>query len=240
MKVYEVDFRGDFACFSLPALPERYSSACPMHSHARGMMDAIFLKPEQFRWQIDKVEILNPVSYIALRRNEVKDVVNLVAVKKWMSGSEPVKPIFADGDKAYTGSDEKGRTQRQTMALKNVRYRIHAHIEPWKSKSQLTSLERQFERRIKSGKCHTQPVFGVREFPAFFRLASSCEDFPDPVPFSQDLGWMVYDVFDLSNPGTSNSGPAISVFNAKIENGILEFPPYDDERVRRVEGAINA
>ena len=234
-KTFEVDFRGEFACFSLPALPERFSSACPMHSHARGMMDQIFLKPEQFRWQITKIEILNPVEYIALRRNEVKDVVNTNSVRKWIAGTEQVRPIWADGDKAFTGSDERGRTQRQTMALRNVRYRIHAHIHPWTSKSQLNSLESQFERRAKAGKCFVQPAFGCREFPAYFRLASDCKDCPNPVELTQDLGWMVYDVFDLSRPGSKTDEASISVFNARIENGVLNLPEYSSSDVRKPE-----
>lgn len=233
MQAYEINFEGDFACFSLPALPERYSSVCPMHSHARGMMDSIFLKPEQFRWQIKKIEILNPINYIPLRRNEVKDVVNESAVKRWMKGTEEVIPIYADADKSFTGSDEKGRTQRQTMALKNPRYRIHACIHPWKSKKQLASLESQFERRMKCGKCFAFPAFGVREFPAYFRFASDCPDSPEPIQFSQDLGWMVYDIFDLSRPGGPKDRPSISVFHAKVVNGVLEFPDYMEDAVRK-------
>jgi CRISPR-associated protein Cas5d len=45
-------------------------------------------------------------------------------VLKWARGAVP-EPIWADG-----GEEGSGRTQRQTMALKDVRYRIHAQMVP--------------------------------------------------------------------------------------------------------------
>lgn len=233
--VFELDVRGDLACFSQPALSvERYSYPCPTPSAARNLFDAIYLKPEQFRWQVRRIEMLKPVAYVALRRNEVKETVNVAAVEKWMGG-EPVSPILADADKLTTGSDERGRTQRQTMALRDVRYRLHAEILPWPSHERnLESLKQQFERRARHGKCFHQPYFGCREFVAYFRLADECEDRPDPVTFSQDLGWMLYDVFDLSRPQLAGSSkPSISVFHAKIESGVLDVPAYDDARVKK-------
>jgi CRISPR-associated protein Cas5d len=59
------------------------------------------------------------------------------------------------------------------------------------------------------------------------------------------LGWMLYDVFDLDAdnhaPLTKKSGwkkikPAISVFEAEIENGVLQVPPYGDPAVKRAVG----
>src|SRR5436305_2429072 len=123
---------GDFACFSRPELKvERFSYSVITPSAARGVFDAVFAKPEEFRWQIREVEVLERPSYIALRRNEVKEKVNVAAVLDWMAGRREPEPLWADGDRDSTGTDEKGRTQRQTMALKNVRYRLHAEIRPW-------------------------------------------------------------------------------------------------------------
>jgi CRISPR-associated protein Cas5d len=235
MAAFQLDVSGDFACFSRPELSvERFSYPCPTPSAVRGVFDAIYCKPEQFRWQVEKVEILKPVRYIPLRRNEVKDVVNVDAVERWMAGREPPEPIWADGDKALLGSDEKGRTQRQTMALVDVRYRLHAHIRPWAGgRDKLASLEEQFLRRVERGKCFQQPYLGCREFVAFFRLAQDCADRPEPQPVDQDLGWMLYDVFDLSRPGKPTDGPAISLFHAKVASGVLAIPPYEDASVRK-------
>lgn len=244
MSQFTLDVRGEFACFSRPELSvERFSYPCPTPSAARGVFDAIFLKPEQFHWQIEKIEILHPVSYIALRRNEVKETISLGTkteplkhVATWMVGKQVPEPILADADKGMTGTDEKGRTQRQTMALRDVRYRLHARIRPWPGRERdLPSLEGQFRRRAAHGKCFTQPYLGQREFVAYFRLAEECPDQPNPVPFDEDIGWMLYDVFDLSRPGSSSDGPSISVFRARIQQGVLDVPACGDAQVRKVD-----
>ncbi|MCP4549546.1 MAG: CRISPR-associated protein Cas5, partial [bacterium] len=44
---------GDFACYSRPELKvERFSYPCITPSAARGIFDAIYVKPSEFRWQI--------------------------------------------------------------------------------------------------------------------------------------------------------------------------------------------
>jgi CRISPR-associated protein Cas5d len=225
---------GELACFSSPvSKAERFSYPCPTPSAARGIFDAIFCKPPEFRWQIDRIEILAPIRHIALRRNEVKEVISERAVRTWMSGEAEPEPIVADGDKALLGTDQKGRTQRQTMALKNPHYRITAHIQPWPGmEKKQPALDAQFRRRAARGSCWSQPVFGCREFPAFFRLVEDCEDLPPPAPVDMEIGWMLYDVFDLSCPGTSKSKPFVSVFHAVLEKGVLHIPPYEDAAVQ--------
>lgn len=234
-----IEVWGDFACFSRPEMKvERFSYPVITPSAARGIFDAIYCKPNkdpaqaEFRWQITKIEVLSPISYIALRRNEVKDKLSVRDVEQWMAGRAEPEPLWADGDRDALGTDQKGRTQRQTMALKNVRYRLHATIRPWPGhENKLPALEAQFRRRVEYGKCFAQPCFGCREFPAFFM-------FPDgdrpPEPIDQDLGYMLYDVFDLSRPGTCDSLPAISLFRAKLEQGVLEVPDYDSPDVLKV------
>ena len=230
---------GEFACFSRPELKvERFSYPVITPSAARGIFDAIYSKPNrnpkeaQFHWQITKIEILSPISYIALRRNEVKDVANVSAIEKWMSGKTPPEPIWADGDRDILGTDEKGRTQRQTMALKNVHYRIHAEIRPWPGhESKLTALETQFRRRASKGKCFYQPYLGCREFPAYFLLADDPLPSGLPTISDQDLGLMLYDIFDLSRPGSCDDPPAISLFHATIKDGAINVPEYHSSEV---------
>jgi CRISPR-associated protein Cas5d len=225
---------GDFACFSRPELKvERLSYPCMTPSAARGIFDAIYAKPNEFRWQILAIEVLATPSFIALRRNEVKDKVNVAAVLDWMAGKAAPQPLWADGDRELLGTDERGRTQRQTMALKEVRYRVHAEIRPWPGhEERQAALEAQFRRRAERGKCFYQPFLGCREFPAFFRLAGQ-DPAPErpPVDLDQDLGYMVYDVFDLSRPGTAHDAPAVSLFRARLVGGILHVPPYDSTEV---------
>ena len=229
-----IEVWGDFACFTRPELKvERFSYPAPTPSAARGIFDAIYCKPKEFRWQVTRLVCLGPPSYIALRRNEVKEKApKPETILAWASGkSEPV-PIWADGDRDLLGTDEKGRTPRQTMALKNVRYRLHAEIRPWPGfEAGLAGMEAQFRRRAEHGKCIYQPYFGCREFPAFFRLAEDAEPWMPRAPFSADLGFMLYDVFDLSRPGTNEDGPCISLFRAAVRDNVMTVPPYESDEV---------
>lgn len=235
---------GDFACFSRPELKvERLSYPCITPSAARGIFDAIYAKPVEFRWQVMAIELLAAPSYITLRRNEVKDKVNVNAVFDWMAGRRDPEPLWADGDRELLGTDERGRTQRQTTALKNVRYRLHAEIHPWpEHRSRQAAFEAQFRRRAEKGKCFYQPYFGCREFPAWFRLVEpGAEPAPDPPPVSidLDLGWMLYDVFDLSRPGTSTDTPAVSLFQAAVRGGVLQIPAYGSTEVVKAAGGLS-
>lgn len=237
---YSLEVWGDFACFTRPeAKSERFSYPVITPSAARGVFDAIFLKPPLFCWEITRIELLAEPQYIALRRNEVKEKVNVAAVRRWMAGKEEPEPLWADGDRALTGSDEKGRTQRQTLALREPRYRISARIRPWPGhEEKRTALERQFERRAAQGKCFQQPYLGCREFPAYFELVGDGER-RAPVAHDLDIGPMLYDVFDLSRPGGPDDPPTISLFHGRIQAGVLEVPPWDDPAVLKVPREVS-
>jgi CRISPR-associated protein Cas5d len=241
---------GDLACFTRPELKvERFSYPVITPSAARGIFDAIYWHGQRerrgqteivrrhFYWQVTRIEILEWPRYIALRRNEVKDKAPAEqTIQRWMRGRAAPEPIWADGTKDELGTDQKGRTQRQTMALKNVRYRITARIEPRLDfRRDLPSFHAQFVRRASAGKCFQQPYFGCREFAAYFEYLSG--DVPRngaPVDFDQHLGFMLYDVFDLEADETSDvTQPFISVFDAHVRQGVVEVPPFTDERVRK-------
>lgn len=240
---HTIEVWGDFACFTRPEMKvERYSYPCPTPGASRGVFEAIYFKP-QFRWQVTRIELLNPPAYIALRRNEVKEKLNEVAVKKWMKG-EKVEPLWADADKSLTGTDMKGRTQRQTMALRSPRFRLFAQIIPRPGQeSEQTAYDEQFARRASQGKCFQQPYLGCREFVCFYRLIRDIAAEGNPVDYSQDLGFMVYDTFDLEDDnhakrsartdGWKDISPSIAVFPAHIECGVLEVPPYESDAVRK-------
>ncbi len=220
---------GDLACFSRPETKvERLSYPVMTPSAARGLLDSIYCKYNEFGWRIDKIEVLNPIRYIALRRNEVKDRISAQAVKNAMRGGDPPL-IIADATREMTGTDTAGRTQRQMMALRDVRYRIHAHIHPQRGfENRLRILEDQADRRIGGGKCFCQPCFGMKEFPAFFA-------FPEgeklPADETMDIGYMVYDVFNLDACVKDTAPPFISLFRAKLEHGVLNVPPWNSADV---------
>lgn len=245
-----LDVWGEFACFSQAAFKvERFSYPVITPSAAKGIYDAIYCRPKEFRWQVTAIEILkpkncsdfqqdgarekiSPVNYIALRRNEVKEKISINAVISWLGGRKTPEPIWADGDRHLTGSDEKGRTQRQTMALKNVRYRLHAHIRPWPGfDGAIQGFEAQFRRRAAHGKCIYQPYFGCREFPAYFELVEPGAPPADRIPVDMEIGLMLYDVFDLSRPGQSEDKCTVSLFRATVKGGMLKIPSYESDIV---------
>ncbi|MDA8416475.1 MAG: type I-C CRISPR-associated protein Cas5c [Betaproteobacteria bacterium] len=250
--IHMLEVWGDLACFTRPEMKvERFSYPVITPSAARGIFDAIYwdgirekrgkesvMKP-YFHWQVKRIEVLEFPRFIALRRNEVKDTVpGMTILNKWMSGDTPPEPLWADGGKEDLGTDQKGRTQRQTMALKNVRYRITAQIIPKKSFTQdFGKFNNQFERRAKHGKCFQQPYFGCREFPAFFEYAEESGT-TAPIKLDQSLGLMLYDVFDLRKETIGEKDkPFITLFDAHVRNGVLDVPAFDSAAVKKLGGA---
>lgn len=235
-KTHVLKIWGDFGCFSRPEFKtERFSYPCPTPSAARGVFDSIYCKAynrhtkvSQFYWQIEKIELLSHPSYIALRRNEVSQTVAADStIKQWMKHPDRFKPIVAD---------DKNRLQRQTMALRNPVFRIHAHIvtRPGLENS-IIGFEKQFKRRAGQGKFFTMPCMGYREFPAFFKYIADIDKEAGPVDFNQDLGFMLYDVFDLRKVNDQFAKPFVSVFKAEIDSGVLDVPNYYDSKVLKPE-----
>lgn len=230
---------GELACFTRPELKvERFSYPVLTPSAVRGIYDAIYCKPTEFYWQVTMIELLTHPRYIALRRNEVKEKIPTpTTVLRWASGKKKPEPIFADDTSKDADKRGKGRTQRQTMALKNVCYRLHAYVHPWSGyENRLPAFEAQFRRRASQGKCVYQPYLGCREFPAYFELIEPDTSQEAPLDISMEVGLMLYDVFDLSRPGepldTGNDYlPSISLFQAEIENGVMKVPDYESEAV---------
>lgn len=245
--IHTLEVWGDFACFTRPEMKvERFSYPVITPSAARGIFDAIYwdgIREKQgretvmrpyFHWQVTRIELLEIPRYIALRRNEVKGrVPGAATLNKWMSGQEQAEPLWADGN-----DETAGRTQRQTMALKNVRYRLTAKIVPKSGfASEYGKFNACFERRAKKGKCFQQPYFGCREFPAFFEyIESPGANVQPPAVLNQHLGFMLYDVFDLrKDAAKDNDKPFVSLFDAYIRNGVLEVPPFDSAEVKKPE-----
>lgn len=225
---------GDLACFSRPDLGkvERFSYPIITPSAARAIFDAIYWKP-RFRWQVTEIELLAPARYIGLLRNEVqRKAPDADTILRWASGQAEPQPLLAGA-----GSDIG--TPRQTMALKNVCYRLHAEPRLWERSNghaERVAIVEQFRRRARAGQCVHQPYLGCREFPAYFRLldaAEASERSPQRQALDQKLGWMLYDVFDLSRPDQNNTDTFISAFDAVIVDGVLTVPPFEDARVKK-------
>lgn len=203
-----IEVWGDFACFSQPqGKVERITYPFPTPSAARGILSAIYSKPKEFYWQVNRIEVLNPIRYISFKRNEVKCTVR-------------DKPIYT----------EEERTQRQTVALQDVRYRIAATICPRPEfQNKTAQLYDQALRRIRNGKTFHQPSLGLREFVAYFEESNGIRN---PISESLDAGLMVYDIFDLHNDTVQKKvTPQLSLFHAVMNHGVILIPPYDSPEV---------
>ncbi len=221
MKEIVIDIWGNFACFSRPeSKVERLTYPVPTPSAMRGVLSAIYSKPNEFYWQVTKIEVLNKPAYISFKRNEVKEKLP----------EKPKEPIQVD----LTGGGGKGRTQRQTVALRDVKYRVHAKIcKRPEFKGTEIQLYEQALRRIKRGQCYYQPSLGLREFVAYFEEAT--EDI-QPYDLDLDLGYMLYDVFDLHDyEVTKKAKPYVTIFHAQLKNGVLCVPDFDSPEVLRSE-----
>jgi len=214
MNEIQMEVWGDFACFSRPeSKVERLTYPVMTPSAARGILSAVYSKPPEFYWQVKRIEVLKPIRYLSFKRNEV---INSKI------GRKPA-PMLVEDD----------RTQRQTVVLKDVRYRITAEMKPQKDfKGTVNQLYEQAQRRIKGGKCFFQPSFGMREFVCYFGEPTDAQ----PIPDTLDLGIMLYDVFDLHKyEVTPKAEPFVTVFEAKLENGVLDVPDFDSEQVLKPE-----
>ncbi|MDO4316807.1 MAG: type I-C CRISPR-associated protein Cas5c [Lachnospiraceae bacterium] len=211
-----IEVWGDFALWTRPeSKVERMTYAVPTPGAIRGLLSSIYSKPPEFYWQVQRIEVLSPIRYISFKRNEVK--------------SKMMKIPKANTYKACI-LIEDDRTQRQSVVLQDVRYRITAEIVPRATYAHAPgNLMDQFERRVKRGQAFMQPCMGTREFPAYFEWGSSGLQ---PIKETADLGLMVYDVFNLHKWGvTKQTEPEVSLFHAHLKDGVLEIPPYDSPEV---------
>ena len=214
MNVLEVvlEVWGDFACFSMPdGKVERLTYPVPTPSAVRGILSSIYSKPKEFFWQVNRIEVLNPIRYISFKRNEVKSKMG-----------KKQEPLFTDEE----------RTQRQTVALRDVRYRFAASICPRPDFAGTeTQLYEQALRRIRGGKTFVQPALGLKEFVAYFQ-EGDCERGPKPIPVDMDLGLMVYDIFDLHDCEVrEKTRPRLSLYHCVMRQGVIQVPPYDSPEV---------
>ncbi|MDE6408666.1 MAG: type I-C CRISPR-associated protein Cas5c [Muribaculaceae bacterium] len=222
-KEYGIEVWGDYACFTRPEFKvERVSYDIITPSAARNIFQAIFWKPA-IEWEITRIEVVNPIKWMSIRRNEV----GAVGV-----GKATATPIIAT-DK---------RQQKNTMMLRDVKYRIYArlrYIPPRKRKGPAAresgpdenpkKYQEMFERRASKGQFFTAPYLGTRECSAFYRLLNQDEKGgPDLINETKDLGFMLYDL-DFSDP--KNITPMF--YRAKMERGIIEVPDKDSEEVMR-------
>jgi CRISPR-associated protein Cas5d len=199
---------GDFACFTRPEMKaERVSYDVMTPSAARAVFEAILWKPG-LRWQIEKIEVLKPIRWISVRRNEVGAKLSVSNIQTAMKRGR--------GDLALYVEDE--RQQRAGLLLRDVAYRLHAHMELLSDEVRANpgKYAEMFVRRARKGQCVNQPYLGCREFAASFRLIEDLAGEPAPITESRDLGWMLYDMnfVDVGNP-------LPQFFHARLDVGVV-------------------
>lgn len=220
MKRYCLELSGPWACFTRPEMKvERVSYDVMTPSAARACFEAILWKPA-IRWHVRRIEVLKPIRWINLRRNEVASVVSSRNVETAMKNGTGNLSLYIEDD----------RQQRAGLFLRDVAYRVHADLEFQRERDPEASPSKyheMFERRAGKGQCVNQPYLGCREFAAAFRLVADPADEPKPIAETRDLGFMLHDL-DFAKP----SDPQPRFFRARLENGVVTVPAWDSEEVR--------
>ena len=221
MKPFCLEVRGDYACFTRPEMKvERVSYDLITPSAARAVFEAILWKPG-IRWRLRRIEVLAPVRWISVRRNEVGAVAS----------TRNAQAAMGDGRGALALYIEDERQQRAGLFLRDVAYRLYADLQMVGDEARANPGKylAMFSRRAQAGQCVNQPYLGCREFAARFRLIELQDDGgggwqpagqqpPAVESWSTDLGWMLYDL-DYEAAGT----PQPKFFRAVVDRGVLDL-----------------
>lgn len=221
---------GEYACFTRPEMKaERVSYDVITPSAARGVLEAIHWKPA-IRWVIDKIHVLNKISFDNIRRNEVSGKILESNVQKAMEGKEV---------DLYQSITEE-RQQRAAMVLKNVAYVIEAHFEMTAKAGESDNPEKHYNiflRRARDGQCFHRPYLGCREFPAYFELIDDSGKSPESELKDdgvKDLGWMLYDLeFKDEKAVGIYSEITPKFFRAEMKDGIIDVAKQGKDEVKR-------
>ena len=214
-----IEVSGDFACFTRPEMKvERVSYDVITPSAARAIFEAILWKPA-IEWHIHKIEVLKPVRWVNIRRNEVGAVLPVGNIGKAMKGGA-LPALYI----------EEARQQRAGLFLRDVTYRLHGSFsltEKAGASDNAAKFVDMFKRRAKKGQCFNQPYLGCREFSCKFRLVEDIEKETPAIDENRILGWMLYDM-DYQR----STDPMPLFFNAVMENGVIKIPARHSDEVR--------
>lgn len=223
---------GDYACFTRPEFKaERETYPCITPSAARGLLEAIYWKP-QIRYRILEIHICRPIRRFSLLRNELEN-------RQTKDGN----PIFVDDQ----------RQQRASLILRDVAYRIKACIdiradEPDENIRKHLAC---YQRRADRGASHHQPCLGCREFPASFAPFGN-SDIPvkqEPEPITDHFGTMLFDTAFMPvgdemtfyrhknrKKGIISGTAKRLFFPAEVKEGKINVPQEKYEEIAKLEG----
>ncbi|WP_304571403.1 type I-C CRISPR-associated protein Cas5c [Xanthomonas translucens] len=213
---------GERALFTRPEMKvERVSYDIITPSAARGILEAIHWKPA-IRWVVDSIQVLKPIRFESIRRNEVAGKLSAASVSK------AIKAGRTDTLVSYV---EEDRQQRAATILREVGYVIAAHFELTDKAGADDNVGKHldiFNRRARRGQYFQAPCLGTREFPASFALIEDDAAVPATDPAlagERDLGWMLHDI-DFTD------GMTPRFFRARMVDGRVEVPAPEDGGVR--------
>lgn len=216
-RTFQLKVWGDNACFTRPEMKvERVSYDVMTPSAARGILEAIFWKPA-IRWVVTQIDVLKPIQWESVRRNEVGSVVSASNVKIAMKRGTGSLALYVEED----------RQQRAGLLLRDVAYTIHAHFvrtERAGPDDTWAKLMAMFERRATKGQCFHRPYLGCREFAAYFALLPEDAPLPESIPENRDLGFMLLD----QTYGPDGVEPRF--FRAEMVAGHISVPPIEEGR----------
>ena len=213
---FTLEVAGPFACFTRPEMKvERVSYDVMTPSSARSIFETILWKPA-IRWRVHRIEVLKPIRWINLRRNEVSAVVSTRNLQQAITAGRGNLGLFIEDE----------RQQPAGYFLRDVAYRIHADLSLAPGSNEpLMKYTEMFTRRANKGQCVNQPYLGCREFAADVRLVTSETPPATPIGDTRELGWMLHDL-DF----THAADPQPRFFNAKMVNGVINVPPFEEAR----------
>ena len=211
---FHVRVAGPMALFTRPEVKvERVSYEVITPSAARGVLEAVLWKPA-VRWRIHRIRVLRPIRFLSVRRNEVNSKAAVAGPGGLLAGSrgDPVRPFFADDDRA----------QRGALLLRDVEYVLEASMaltERAGPEETTAKFDAMFERRLDRGQCFQTPYLGCREFPCSVSRARGDEaPAPEFAGRTVDLGRMLLDVVY----GPPNRAV---FFDARLVDGVIDVPP---------------
>ena len=221
---------GEYACFTRPEMKaERVSYDVITPSAARGVLEAIHWKPA-IRWVVDKIHVLNKISFDNIRRNEISGKILESNVRKAMEGK----------DVGLYQSITEERQQRAAMVLKNVAYVIEAHFEMTAKAGESDNPEKHYNiflRRAREGQCFHRPYLGCREFPAYFELIEDSGKLPESELKDdgvKDLGWMLYDMEFKDEKAVRIYGEITpKFFRAEMKDGVIDVAKQSKSEAKR-------
>jgi CRISPR-associated protein Cas5d len=191
---------------------ERVSYDVMTPSAARGILEAIYWKPE-IRWIVDRITVLKPIRFQSLRRNEVASKISARIAEECMKNGTGELGLYVEDE----------RQQRASLVLRDVGYVIDAHFEIRGGDRNEGKHLDQARRRARDGQCFTRPFLGCREFAANFALIENGlgPTIDAQLQGKRDLGLMLHDIDFADNRRAV-------FFHALMRDGVIDVPPLEE------------